>query len=108
MVSLLKRNNCQKTLYHSRILMECFGGNAASDEYPIARIAANAHVVSTYEGEFPRLLELSAFNERVLTGRADPPVRHAISLSTGTYDVHVRLAGTGLSKFPTMTQLTSL
>lgn len=51
MVSLLKRNNCQKTLYHSRILMECFGGNAASDEYPIARIAANAHVVSTYEGE---------------------------------------------------------
>lgn len=59
MVSLLKRNNCQKTLYHSRILMECFGGNAASDEYPIARIAANAHVVSTYEGEFPRLLEFS-------------------------------------------------
>ncbi|GAA5993293.1 hypothetical protein JCM10908_001417 [Rhodotorula pacifica] len=52
MVSLLKRNNCQKTLYHSRILMECFGGNAASDEYPIARIAANAHVVSTYEGTY--------------------------------------------------------
>ena len=59
MVSLLKRNNCQKTLYHSRILMECFVGNASSDEYPIARIAANAHVVSTYEGEFPRLLEFS-------------------------------------------------
>ncbi|POY70286.1 hypothetical protein BMF94_6712 [Rhodotorula taiwanensis] len=52
MVSLLKRNNCQKTLYHSRILMECFGGNAASDEYPISRIAANAHVVSTYEGTY--------------------------------------------------------
>jgi glutaryl-CoA dehydrogenase len=50
MVSLMKRNNCQKALYHSRILMEVFGGNAASDEYPIARIAANAHVVSTYEG----------------------------------------------------------
>ncbi|GAA5890783.1 hypothetical protein JCM6882_000661 [Rhodosporidiobolus microsporus] len=52
MVSLMKRNNCQKTLYHSRILMEVFGGNAASDEYPIARIAANAHVVSTYEGTY--------------------------------------------------------
>ncbi|GAA5902106.1 hypothetical protein JCM5296_006605 [Sporobolomyces johnsonii] len=52
MVSLMKRNNCQKALYHSRILMEVFGGNAASDEYPIARIAANAHVVSTYEGTY--------------------------------------------------------
>ncbi|TNY22230.1 acyl-CoA dehydrogenase domain-containing protein [Rhodotorula diobovata] len=52
MVSILKRNNCQKALYHSRILMEVFGGNAASDEYPIARIAANAHVVSTYEGTY--------------------------------------------------------
>lgn len=52
MVSLMKRNNCQKALYHSRILMECFGGNAASDEYPISRIAANAHVVSTYEGTY--------------------------------------------------------
>lgn len=46
MVSILKRNNCQKALYHSRILMEVFGGNAASDEYPIARIAANAQCVS--------------------------------------------------------------
>jgi len=45
MVSILKRNNCQKALYHSRILMEVFGGNAASDEYPIARIAANAQCV---------------------------------------------------------------
>jgi len=52
MVSLMKRNNCQKALYHSRILMEVFGGNAASDEYPISRIAANAHVVSTYEGTY--------------------------------------------------------
>ncbi|GAA5835045.1 hypothetical protein JCM11251_000147 [Rhodosporidiobolus azoricus] len=52
MVSLMKRNNCQKTLEHSRILMEVFGGNAASDEYPISRIAANAHIVSTYEGTY--------------------------------------------------------
>lgn len=48
MVSILKRNNCQKALYHSRILMEVFGGNAASDEYPIARIAANAQCVPPF------------------------------------------------------------
>ncbi|GAA6042335.1 hypothetical protein JCM8097_003852 [Rhodosporidiobolus ruineniae] len=52
MVSLLKRNNCEKALRHSRILMEVFGGNAASDEYSIARIAANVHVISTYEGTY--------------------------------------------------------
>ncbi|GAA6006027.1 hypothetical protein JCM10207_007313 [Rhodosporidiobolus poonsookiae] len=52
MVSILKRNNCQKALYHSRILMEVFGGNAASDEYAIARIAANCHTISTYEGTY--------------------------------------------------------
>lgn len=50
MVSIMKRNNCGKALKHSRILMEIFGGNAASDEYHIARHAANLHVVSTYEG----------------------------------------------------------
>ncbi|GAA5989709.1 hypothetical protein JCM11641_002178 [Rhodosporidiobolus odoratus] len=52
MVSLLKRNNCDKALKGARTLMEVFGGNAASDEYGIARIAANAHVVSTYEGTY--------------------------------------------------------
>ncbi|EPQ28355.1 uncharacterized protein PFL1_04182 [Pseudozyma flocculosa PF-1] len=50
MVSLVKRNNCGKALNHSRILMEIFGGNAASDEYHIGRHAQNLHVVSTYEG----------------------------------------------------------
>lgn len=46
----MKRNNCLKALEHSRTLMEIFGGNATADEYHIARIAANLHVVSTYEG----------------------------------------------------------
>lgn len=49
-VSVLKRNNCRKLLDHSRALMEIFGGNAAADEYHIARIAANAATISTYEG----------------------------------------------------------
>lgn len=50
MVSLVKRNNCYKTLMHSRILLEIFGGNAASDEYRCARHSQNAAVVFTYEG----------------------------------------------------------
>ncbi len=52
MVSMVKRNNCGKALQHSRILMEVFGGNAASDEYHCARVAANLHVVNTYEGTY--------------------------------------------------------
>lgn len=40
MVSILKRNNCGKALQHSRVLLDVFGGNAASDEYSVARIAA--------------------------------------------------------------------
>ncbi|KAM0746287.1 acyl-CoA dehydrogenase domain-containing protein [Meredithblackwellia eburnea MCA 4105] len=50
MVSVMKRNNCTKAVYHSRVLMEIFGGNAASDEYHLARIAGNLHVANTYEG----------------------------------------------------------
>ncbi|GAA5878132.1 hypothetical protein JCM8547_005636 [Rhodosporidiobolus lusitaniae] len=50
MVSILKRNNCGKALQHARVLLDVFGGNAASDEYRVARIAANLQVVNTYEG----------------------------------------------------------
>lgn len=32
-------------------LQEVFGGNAASDEYHIARHVANLFVVQTYEGQ---------------------------------------------------------
>ena len=52
MVSVIKRNNCGKALQHSRILLEILGGNAASDEYHIARHAANLFVVNTYEGTY--------------------------------------------------------
>ncbi|KAI5474947.1 glutaryl-CoA dehydrogenase [Pseudohyphozyma bogoriensis] len=52
MVSLLKRNNCYKATEGARTLMEVFGGNAASDEYHIQRIATNLHTVSTYEGTY--------------------------------------------------------
>jgi alkylation response protein AidB-like acyl-CoA dehydrogenase len=39
-VSLLKRNNCEKALMHSRKLAEILGGNAIVDEYGIGRHAA--------------------------------------------------------------------
>ncbi|KAK0533654.1 hypothetical protein OC834_001925 [Tilletia horrida] len=50
MVSMVKRNNCGAALTHSRLLLDIFGGNAASDEYATSRHAANLHVVNTYEG----------------------------------------------------------
>lgn len=51
MISIVKRQNVDRALYHARKLMEVFGGNAASDEYHIARIAHNLFVVQTYEGQ---------------------------------------------------------
>ncbi|KAL4922162.1 acyl-CoA dehydrogenase/oxidase [Aspergillus aurantiobrunneus] len=51
MISLIKRQNCDRALVNSRILQEVFGGNATSDEYHIARHAANLFVVQTYEGQ---------------------------------------------------------
>ncbi|KAL4930222.1 acyl-CoA dehydrogenase/oxidase [Aspergillus undulatus] len=51
MISLVKRQNCDRALANSRILQEIFGGNATSDEYHIARHAANLFVVQTYEGQ---------------------------------------------------------
>ncbi|CAD6891763.1 unnamed protein product [Tilletia laevis] len=50
MVSMVKRNNCGAAVTHARLLLEIFGGNAASDEYATSRHAANLHVVNTYEG----------------------------------------------------------
>ncbi|KAI9374644.1 putative glutaryl-CoA dehydrogenase [Aspergillus egyptiacus] len=51
MISMVKRQNCDRALVNSRILMEVFGGNATSDEYHIGRHAANLFVVQTYEGQ---------------------------------------------------------
>ncbi|ODV92938.1 hypothetical protein CANCADRAFT_95799 [Tortispora caseinolytica NRRL Y-17796] len=51
MISIVKRQNCDRALHNSRVLMEVFGGNAASDEYQIGRIAGNLFVAQTYEGQ---------------------------------------------------------
>ncbi|KAF4970524.1 hypothetical protein FZEAL_10019 [Fusarium zealandicum] len=51
MISVIKRQNCDRALAGARTLQEIFGGNAASDEYHIGRHVANLFVVQTYEGQ---------------------------------------------------------
>ena len=51
MVSMIKRQNCDRALVNARILQEVFGGNAVSDEYHIGRHVANLFVTQTYEGQ---------------------------------------------------------
>ncbi|KAK0649367.1 mitochondrial glutaryl-CoA dehydrogenase-like protein [Cercophora newfieldiana] len=51
MISLIKRQNCDKALHNARVLQEIFGGNAVSDEYGIGRHVANLYVTQTYEGQ---------------------------------------------------------
>lgn len=47
MISMIKRQNCDRALVGTRVLQEVFGGNAVSDEYHIGRIGHNLHVVQT-------------------------------------------------------------
>jgi glutaryl-CoA dehydrogenase len=51
MISMIKRQNCDRALHNARILQEVFGGNAVSDEYGIGRHVANLFVTQTYEGQ---------------------------------------------------------
>ena len=60
MVSMIKRQNCDRALVNARILQEVFGGNAVSDEYGIGRHVANLFVTQTYE---VKSLPFNAHNE---------------------------------------------
>ncbi|EXJ78000.1 glutaryl-CoA dehydrogenase [Capronia epimyces CBS 606.96] len=51
MISMIKRQNCDRALVNARQLQEIFGGNAVSDEYHIGRHVANLFVTQTYEGQ---------------------------------------------------------
>lgn len=51
MISMIKRQNCDRALVGARALQEVFGGNAVSDEYHIGRHVANLFVTQTYEGQ---------------------------------------------------------
>jgi len=51
MISMIKRQNCDRALVGARNLQEIWGGNAVSDEYHIGRHVANLFVTQTYEGQ---------------------------------------------------------
>ncbi len=50
MISLLKRNNCGKSLDIARTARDMHGGNGIADEYQIMRHMVNLETVNTYEG----------------------------------------------------------
>ena len=50
MISLLKRNNCGKSLDIARLARDMHGGNGISDEYHVIRHMVNLETVNTYEG----------------------------------------------------------
>ena len=49
MISLVKRNNCQKALSIARESRDIHGGNGISDEYHVIRHCMNLEAVNTYE-----------------------------------------------------------
>lgn len=50
LISLMKRNNCGKSLDIARIARDMHGGNGISDEFHVIRHAVNLETVNTYEG----------------------------------------------------------
>ena len=50
MISLLKRNNCGKSLEIARAARDMHGGNGIVDEYHVIRHVMNLETVNTYEG----------------------------------------------------------
>ncbi len=49
-ISLMKRNNCGKSLDIARQARDMLGGNGVSDEYHVIRHVMNLEAVNTYEG----------------------------------------------------------
>lgn len=52
MVSMIKRNNCGKSLDIARVARDMHGGNGISDEYGVMRHMVNLETVNTYEGTY--------------------------------------------------------
>lgn len=50
MVSLIKRNNCGKSLEVARMARDMHGGNGIADDYGVMRHLVNLETVNTYEG----------------------------------------------------------
>jgi glutaryl-CoA dehydrogenase len=49
-ISMLKRNNCGKSLEVARLARDMLGGNGISDEFHVIRHLMNLETVNTYEG----------------------------------------------------------
>jgi len=52
MISMMKRNNCQKALHIARLSRDMHGGNGISDEFHVMRHMINLETVNTYEGTY--------------------------------------------------------
>ena len=50
MISMIKRNSCQKSLDIARKSRDILGGNGISEEYNVFRHLTNLETVNTYEG----------------------------------------------------------
>jgi glutaryl-CoA dehydrogenase len=50
MISMMKRNNCGKSLEIARTARDMHGGNGVSDEFHVIRHMMNLEAVNTYEG----------------------------------------------------------
>ncbi|MBN1007451.1 acyl-CoA dehydrogenase [Amphritea pacifica] len=50
LISLMKRNNCGKSLDIARVARDMHGGNGISDEFGVIRHVMNLEAVNTYEG----------------------------------------------------------
>uniref|UniRef100_A0A7S3FTE7 Acyl-CoA dehydrogenase/oxidase C-terminal domain-containing protein n=1 Tax=Strombidium rassoulzadegani TaxID=1082188 RepID=A0A7S3FTE7_9SPIT len=50
MISIVKRNNCGKSLEIARMARDMMGGNGLVSEYHVMRHAQNLETVNTYEG----------------------------------------------------------
>lgn len=52
MISLIKRNNCGKSLDIARMSRDMHGGNGIADEFHVIRHMMNLETVNTYEGTY--------------------------------------------------------
>lgn len=50
LISMMKRNNCMKSIQIARECRDMLGGNGIVDEYHIIRHSLNLEAVNTYEG----------------------------------------------------------
>ena len=50
MISIIKRNNCEKALNIARVSRDLHGGNGIMEDYHIMRHMCNLETVNTYEG----------------------------------------------------------